>query len=58
MEIPSKLSDPLEKAHKTKQRVEGRARPGDLTEKEAEVRVTPKSLTRLRRYKRVSTQYI
>ena len=32
--------------------------PGDLTEKEAEVRVTPKSLTRLRRYRRVSTQYI
>ena len=32
-------------------------RPGDLTEKEARVRVTPKSLTRLKRYRRVSTQY-
>ena len=35
-------------------RVKRRARPGDLTEKEARVRVTPKSLTRLRKYRRVS----
>ena len=32
----------------TKQRVKRRARPGDPTEKEARVRVTPKSLIRLR----------
>ena len=46
------------KSSQDKARVKGRVRPGDPTEKEAASGSDPKSLTRLREYKRVSTQYI
>ena len=62
--VEAELTQPLasQRAHKTKQnqgsRVDSVPRwlreerdPGDLTEKEARVRVTPKSLTRLRKYR-------